>query len=55
MYAAYGGLVFLIDTGMSIGVDNTGGALLHIKNAGAADESWEEVLPSGAKKSIPPG
>lgn len=55
MYAAYGGLVFLIDTGMSVGVDDTGGALLHIKNAGAADESWEEVLPSGAKKSIPPG
>ncbi|HEX4459497.1 MAG TPA: metallophosphoesterase [Polyangia bacterium] len=52
MFAAYGGLVFLIDTGMSVGADDTGGALLHVQNAGAADETWESVLPDGTKKSL---
>jgi hypothetical protein len=52
MFAAYGGLLFLIDTGMSVGVDNTGGALLHVKNAGTVTVSWEEVLPNGSKKSL---
>jgi hypothetical protein len=52
MFAAYGGLLFLIDTGMSVGVDDTGGALLHVKNAGMVSESWEEVLPNGTKKLL---
>ncbi|MGH7282601.1 MAG: metallophosphoesterase [Polyangiaceae bacterium] len=52
MFAAYGGLLFLIDTGMSIGADHTGGALLHVKNAGDAGESWEEALPNGSTKSF---
>lgn len=52
MFAAYGGLLFLIDTGMSVGVDNTGGALLHVKNAGTATVTWEEALPNGSKKSL---
>ncbi len=52
MFAAYGGLLFLIDTGMSVGVDNTGGALLHVKNAGTVTVSWEEALPNGSKKSL---
>jgi hypothetical protein len=52
MFAAYGGLIFMIDTGMSVGVDNTGGALLHVKNAGTVTVTWEEVLPNGNKKSL---
>lgn len=52
MFAAYGGLLFLVDTGMSVGVDNTGGALLHVKNAGTVSVTWEEVLPNGNKKSL---
>ncbi|MEO7109858.1 MAG: metallophosphoesterase [Polyangiaceae bacterium] len=52
MFAAYGGLVFLIDTGMSVGVDDTGGALLHVKNAGMMTVTFEEVLPNGNKKSL---
>lgn len=52
MFAAFGGRIFLVDTGMSSGVDATGGALLHVKNAGDAGVSWEEVLPNGSKKSL---
>ena len=52
MFAAYGGALFLIDTGLSVGVDATGGALLHVKNAGTATVSWEEILPDGSKKSL---
>jgi hypothetical protein len=47
-----GGLLFLIDTGMSVDVDNTGGALLHVTNVGQASVAWEEVLPSGSTKSL---
>jgi len=52
MAAEYGGLLFLIDTGMSVDVDATGGALLHVKGVGGASESWEEVLPTGAVKAL---
>ena len=52
MFAAYGGALFLIDTGSSVGADNTGGAVLHVKNVGTATVSWEEVLPNGSKKSL---
>ena len=52
MVAAYGGLLFLIDTGMSVGADETGGAILHVTNAGDAGTSWEEILPNGSKKSL---
>ena len=52
MAAEYGGLLFLIDTGMSVDVDNTGGALLHVTNVGQASVAWEEVLPSGSTKSL---
>lgn len=52
MYAAYGGELFLIDTGMSIGVDDTGGALLHVTGAGTGSEAWDEVLPTGKHESL---
>ena len=52
MVAEYGGLLFLIDTGLSVGADDTGGALLHAKKVGTAQVTWEEVLPDGSKKSL---
>jgi hypothetical protein len=52
MDAAYGGLLFLIDTGMSVGVDDTGGALLHVTDAGGSGEAWDEVFPSGSASSL---
>jgi hypothetical protein len=55
LYVAYSGLLFLIDTGMSAGVDHTGGALLHIEHAGTRGEHWEEVLPNGDKRVLPQG
>jgi hypothetical protein len=52
MIQKYGATLFMVDTGMSTGVDATGGALLHVKNAGAASESFEEVLPTGKTKAL---
>ncbi len=52
MASESGGLLFLIDTGLSIDVDGTGGALLHVTHVAAADESWEEILPDGSVKSL---
>jgi hypothetical protein len=52
MASEYGGLLFLVDTGMSVDVDDTGGALLHVTAVGTASEAWEEVTPSGATKSL---
>jgi hypothetical protein len=52
MIQKYGGLLFMVDTGMSTGVDATGGALLHVKGAGSASESFEEVLPSGKTNAL---
>ncbi len=52
MAAEYGGLLFLIDTGMSVDVDDTGGALLHVTGVNSASEAWDEVLPTGATKSL---
>jgi hypothetical protein len=52
MAAEYGGLLFLIDTGLSVDVDDTGGALLHVTNVGAATEAWEEILPDGSVKAL---
>ena len=52
MFEYYGGLIFFVDTGMSIDVDATGGALLHVTSPGAAGESWTEVLPNGSSKTF---
>jgi hypothetical protein len=52
MFQHYGGAIFLVDTGMSVDVDATGGALLHVKSPGAPGESWEEVLPNGSSKAF---
>jgi hypothetical protein len=52
MAAEYGGLLFLIDTGMSVDVDDTGGALLHVTGVNTASEAWEEVLPTGSTKKL---
>ena len=45
MFQRYG-RIFLIDTGMSVGADHTGGALLHIPNPGDATTA-EVVTPNG--------
>ena len=52
MIQKYGGLLFLVDTGLSVGTDGTGGAFLHVRSPGTASESFEEVLPSGAPKPL---
>ena len=52
MAAEYGGLLFLIDTGLSVDVDDTGGALLHVTNVGTSTEAWAQVLPDGSTKSL---
>ena len=52
MMQKYGGLLFLVDTGLSVGADGTGGAFLHVRNPGAAAESFERVLPSGAASAL---
>jgi hypothetical protein len=52
MFQHYTGAIFLVDTGMSVGVDATGGALVHVTSPGGAGEAWEEVLPDGSTKSF---
>jgi hypothetical protein len=52
MMQKYGGLLFLVDTGLSVGADNTGGALLHVTSVGGTNEAWREVLPNGSTKSL---
>jgi hypothetical protein len=52
MAAEYGGLLFFVDTGMSVGVDNTGGALLHVTDVNGPTEAWTEVLPDGSVWSL---
>ncbi len=43
--------IFLIDTGMSVGANNTGGALLHVPNP-ADPTSAERVTPDGAHHTL---
>ncbi len=45
-------LLFLVDTGLSVDVDATGGALLHVRGAGGASETWEAVLPDGTRRAL---
>jgi hypothetical protein len=52
MAAEYGGLLFFIDTGMSVGVDHTGGALLHVTDVNGPTEAWTEVMPDGSVGSL---
>ena len=52
MVAKYSGLLFLIDTGLSVGSDGTGGSWLHVTGASTAGEAWEEFLPNGQKKPL---
>lgn len=52
MVQLYGGALFLIDTGMSVGADNSGGALLHVSQASSSTESWESVRPDGSTHSL---
>jgi hypothetical protein len=52
MAEKYGGRLFLIDTGLSAGADGTGGALLHVTDAGGAGEAWERVLPDGSTHKV---
>jgi hypothetical protein len=37
---------------MSVGAVITGGAMLHVTNAGAANVTWEEVRPDGSVKGL---
>lgn len=52
MIQKYRAMLFLVDTGMSSGVDNTGGALVHVTSAGSAGESFEEVMPDGSTNAL---
>ncbi|HEX4514294.1 MAG TPA: metallophosphoesterase, partial [Polyangiaceae bacterium] len=52
MFEYYGGLIFFVDTGMSVGVDATGGALLHVTSPGVAGESWKEIFPNGSSQTF---
>lgn len=52
MAQKYGGLLFLVDTGLSVGADATGGAWLHVTKPGAPGEAFEEVLPTGATRAL---
>jgi hypothetical protein len=52
MVAAYGGLLFLVDTGLSVGADDTGGAMLHVVSPGGPGEAWSEVFPDGTTKAL---
>jgi hypothetical protein len=52
MFQKYGGLLFLVDAGLSVGVDKTGGALLHVTNVGTSTVSWHEVGPNGSVKDL---
>jgi hypothetical protein len=45
------GTVFLVDTGLSQGVDGTGGALLHVPNPADAG-SAEVITPNGARTPL---
>jgi hypothetical protein len=45
------GLLFLIDTGMSEGVDDSGGAVLHITRGGG-DEKAVAICPDGTKSPL---
>jgi hypothetical protein len=48
----YSGRIFLVDTGMSVDVDDTGGALLHVVHVGTASESFTEVKPDGSVHTL---
>jgi hypothetical protein len=52
MAAEFGGLLFFIDTGMSVGVDHTGGGLLHVTDVNGPAEAWEEVMPDGSTRAL---
>src|SRR5580692_4672639 len=45
------GLLFLIDTGMSEGVDDSGGAVLHVTR-GFGDEKAVAICPDGTKSRL---
>jgi hypothetical protein len=53
MFANFDGLVFLIDLGMSQGVDYSKGALLRIERDGGG-ESAMELFPDGTQKKLWP-
>ncbi len=52
MFEKYDGLLFLVDTGLSVGVDGTGGRWLHVKGAESSAATWEAVLPDGSTQPI---
>ncbi len=52
MIQKYGGLLFMVDTGLSVGADGTGGALLHVTGAGTAGAAFQEVSPSGKTSAL---
>lgn len=52
MMAAYGAHVFFVDTGLSVGVDGTGGAILHIEGVKTDAVRWEEIHPDGSVSPV---
>lgn len=54
MFQNFGGLVFLIDMGMSSGVDYSQGALLRIERTGTVYDEAIAIFPDGSEKRIWP-
>ncbi len=54
LFQNFGGLVFLIDMGMSSGVDYSHGALLRIERSGSIREDAIAIFPDGSEKRIWP-
>jgi hypothetical protein len=52
MFEHYAAHIFLIDTGLSVDVDDTGGALLHVVHVGTASEAFTEVMPDGSARAL---
>lgn len=54
LFQKFGGLVFLIDKGMSRGVDYSEGALLRIERVGSSRDDAIEILPDGSERRFWP-
>ena len=52
----YKGLLFLVDTGLSVGADGTAAkgtdGIMHVTNPGGPNEAWIKVLPNGTTKAF---
>ncbi len=51
LFKAYGGLLYLVDTGSSVDVDQTGGMLLHVPDLTTPDVEYQ-VSPDGSSSQL---